>query len=284
MKTRSAFFAVLAWFQLALSLGFASAIVWGYVTYQASLGNFVSSIAASVGAISTVVVRTAETVEARKEMLDETQKMLVVSRGLITDLKSMAENQARLGPQYSAGMMATADLMRKLVGPLQAIGEKMMVISIPNIQVVGIKPSVTMTKPFEAQGAQLKAAAQDAKVVSESLAGISKAIAQDGQKVSSAFIATSDQALKVLGETEKTLSRLKTEDLPKAVADLKATSEKLHSVSTQVDIAGNLGVVMLIVGLLLALWCVMHSLGALLLVKSKAFDAVTDVAISTFHA
>ena len=271
MKTRNRYFAALAWVQLVVSLLFACAILWGYVTYQASIGSFVSAMAESVGAMSNVVVRTAETVEARKEMLDETQKMLVVLRDSITKLNEAAEKQALLAPQYSTGMMAAAGFVNKLASPLQAIGEKMTSISIPSIQVDGIRPVVTITKPYEEQGRQLRAAAQEVKAVSESLTEISKAIGQDGQKVGSAFIATSRQALKVIGETEKTLLHLKTEDLPKAVADLKATSKGLHIVSTQLKTISQLGVVALMGGLLLALWCAVHSFGALMLARANSF-------------
>ena len=79
MKKRNIFFASLAWFQLAISLLLAAVIIWGYASFQATFGQFISSLAASVGAVSTVVVRTAETVEARQDMLNETQKMLVVT-------------------------------------------------------------------------------------------------------------------------------------------------------------------------------------------------------------
>ncbi len=284
MKSRNILFASLAWFQLAISLLLAAAIIWGYVTFQASIGQFVSSLSASIGAVSTVVVRTAETVEARQEMLDETQKVLVETRNLITEIKAMTEKHAKLGPQYAAGMKATSNFLGKVAGPLQTIGEKMIGMSVPNIQIVGIKPVVTMTKPLEEQGKQLKEVAQDFKTVRVTLVGISDSIDQDGQKVGTAFIATSDQAIKVIGETEKTLARLKTQDLPKAIADLKATSENLRSISAQVDTVSNVGLVMLVVGLLLALWCIVHSLGSLLLVRSHAFGPDADKATAITNA
>ena len=284
MKIGNLLFAALAWFQLAVSLLLATAIILGYMTFQASIGQFISSIAASVGAVSTVVIRTAETVEARQDMLDETQKMLVVIRNLIQELRAMAQSQAKLGPQYAAGMKSTSSLLDKLVSPLQAMGEKMVSISIPNIKIVGIKPVVSMTKPFEDQGKQLQGSAQEVKTVSVTLAGISDSIGKDGQKLSAAFIATSDQAIKVIDETEKTLARLKSQDLPKAIADLKSTSENLRRISAQVDTVSNVGEVMLFVGLLLALWCIVHSLGALLLARSHAFGLSTDNASAIINA
>ena len=149
-------------------------------------------------------------------------------------------------------------------------------ISIPNIQIVGYVPVVTMSKPLEDQGRQLKESAEQVRIVGVTLAGISEAIGPDGQKVSAAFIATGDQAIKVVDEAEKALARLNTQDLPKAVADLKATSKNLRSIRTQIDTVSNVGLVVLACGLLLSLWCIAHSLGAFLLARSHAFSADTE--------
>ena len=284
MKKRNIFFASLAWFQLAISLLLAAVIIWGYASFQATFGQFISSLAASVGAVSTVVVRTAETVEARQDMLNETQKMLVVTRNQITELKGVTANQVKSAPQYASGLKSVSSLLSTLAGPAQSLGEKVMVISIPNIQIVGIKPVVTMSKPFEDDGRRLKESAGQFKVVGVTLAGISESIGQDGQKLNAAFIAMSDQAIKVIDEAEKTLARLKTQDLPKAIAELKTTSENLRSISLKIDAVNNLGLIMLVIGLLLALWCIAHSLGALLLARSHAIDSVADKATKITHA
>ena len=284
VKKRNIFFTSLAWFQLAISLLLAAVIIWGYASFQATFGQFISSLAASVGAVSTVVVRTAETVEARQDMLNETQKMLVVTRNQITELKGVTANQVKSAPQYASGLKSVSSLLSTLAGPAQSLGEKMMVISIPNIQIVGIKPVVTMSKPFEDDGRRLKESAEQFKVVGVTLAGISESIGQDGQKLNAAFIAMSDQAIKVIDEAEKTLARLKTQDLPKAIAELKTTSENLRSISLKIDAVSNLGLIMLVIGLLLALWCIAHSLGALLLARSHAIDSVADKATKIIHA
>jgi hypothetical protein len=78
-------FTTLAWLQLVTSLSLASAIVWGYSNYQASLGLVLHSVAASVGVVSNVVGRTAETVDARRELVDQTSQMLLVTRNLVKE-------------------------------------------------------------------------------------------------------------------------------------------------------------------------------------------------------
>jgi hypothetical protein len=117
---------------------------------------------------------------------------------------------------------------------------------------------------------ELKTHAQEMQVVSDSMLAISATIDRDGQKLNSTFIATSEQAIKLLEETEKALGRLKTQDLPKALAALRTTSENLRNMGVQVDIAGSIGMVLLVVGLLLALWCFVSSVGALMLARAIA--------------
>jgi hypothetical protein len=138
------------------------------------------------------------------------------------------------------------------------------------ISMEGARPKVTMSRPLDKPAQALRANAQDIKVVSESLLGIAATISRDGQNLSSAFNATSDQALKVIAEAEKALGRLRTQEMPKAIEDLKATSENLRQISAQIEIVGNLALILLIVGLLLAGWCFLHSVGMLMLANSKA--------------
>jgi hypothetical protein len=275
MKSKNSFFAALAWAQFAISLLLATTIIWGYLTFQSSIGQFIKSLAASIGAVSTVVVRTAETVEARQATLEETQKMLVITRQLINELKLMAEHQAKLGPQYAASIKTTLAALGQMAVLMQQIGVKTMDITVPNIKIEGVKPVIVMTKPFEAQGKQIEQAGRDAKAVSVDLTVISESIGRDTQKVSAAFIATSDQAIRVIDETEKSLVRLKENDLPKAIVDLKVTSENLRNISANLDMLSNGSIVILAVGLLLALWCMVQSLGALWLTRKNTINMHT---------
>lgn len=262
-------FAALGWLQLIVSLLLAAAIIWGYITYQASYGQFVGSVAASVEAVSNVVVRTAETVEARRELLDQTAQMLVVTRKLINELRVAAENQAKLAPQYADGARSASTVAGNLSNTFRSIGTEL-AFSVPTgFRFEGMKPAVVMSQPLAKQAEKLIQNAHELRVISESLSGAATTISRDGPNLSVAIIATSDQALKVITETEKTLGRINTQDLPKAVGDLKTTSTKLREVSAQIDIVGNLGVVLLVVGLLLSTWCFLSSLGAISLANTK---------------
>lgn len=267
--TRNKLIAFFAWFQLAISIAIAGAVVWGYTTYQVSLGQFTQSVAASITAISNVVARTAETIEARQNLLDQTGKTIAATRDLIKELQAIAENQAKVAPQYAEGIRGTSALVGSLSGTLHSIGDGLM-FSVPtDIEWHGIKPFIVMSRPLKNQAQSLRVRAKDFKAVSDSLLAVSTTVGQDGVRLSTAFIATTQQVLKMLEETEKSLGSIKSNDLPKALADLRETSENLRGVSKQVNVGGSLSKALLVVGLLLAGWCFFNSLSTLMLVNSR---------------
>ena len=99
-------FTLMAWLQLIASFLLAATIIWGYLTYQSSLGQFVHSIAASVEAVSNVMARTAETIESRRDIINQSAQMLVETRKLITEFRNSADNQAKLAPQHAEGLQS----------------------------------------------------------------------------------------------------------------------------------------------------------------------------------
>jgi hypothetical protein len=114
--------------------------------------------------------------------------------------------------------------------------------------------------------------AKDFKAISDSLLAVSTTVGQDGARLNTAFIATSQQVLKMLEETEKSLSRIKSNDLPRALADLRETSKNLRGVSEQVTVGGSLGKALLFAGLLLAGWCFFNSLSTLMLANFTTIE------------
>lgn len=272
MNTRNRWFAFIAWLQLATSVLLAAAIVWGYVTYQASLGQFTHSVAASIKAVSDVVARTAETVESRSVLLDQSGQMLSETGKLIKELRGVAENQVKIAPQYAEGVHHASLLMNNVGRTFQSIGDVMLTIEIPNIRLEGLKPIVTNIRPLEKPAQSLIDSAKHINGITDGMSGIATTISRDGKKLSEGFIATSEQALKVIAEAEKTLGRLNTQDLPKALLDLRAASKNLSVISEQVDIVDNIGLFLLIVGLILAAWCFLNSVSLLTLSKPQGSD------------
>lgn len=244
------------------------------MTYRASLGQFTQSVAASIAAVSNVVGRTAETLESKQSLLDQTGKTILATRNLIKELQVVVENQAKIAPQYAEGIRGASALVGSLSGTVQSIGNGMMFTAPTGIEWHGIKPFVVMSRPLETQAQSVIIHAHNIKAVSESLLRVSVTIGRDGNNLSRAFIATSVQALKMLEETEKTLGSLKSKDLPKALVDLRVTTDNLRNVSKQVGVVGNVSEVFLIAGLLLAGWCFFNSLGLMLINSKTVFTPI----------
>lgn len=191
MRAKNRWIVIVASLQLLVSILIASATIGGYVVFQAPLGQFVRAVAASIGAVSNVVGRTAETVEARQGLIEQTGKMLISTRALLQELRVAAESQAKTLPQYAEGMREASVVSGKLGGTLQSIGEGLL-FSVPtSIEMDGIKPVVKMSRPLEKQAQDLKTQAQDIKAVSQTLLDISVSMGRDGKNLSTAFITTS---------------------------------------------------------------------------------------------
>lgn len=278
--TKNKLVAAFAWIQLFISIAIAGAVVWGYITYQVSLGRFTQSVAASITAISNVVGRTAETIEARQNLIDQTGKTILATRNLIKELQVIAENQAKVAPQYAEGIRGASATVGSLSSTLHSIGDGLMFTVPTDIKWRGTNSTIIRTRPLENQAQALMARAKDFKTISDSLLSVSKTVGQDGTKLSVAFIAATQQVLKMLEETEKTLGRIKANDLPEALADLRGASENLRSVSEKVNVGGSLGKAILIAGLLLAGWCFFNSL-SLMLLNSKTVSSSNRVGLVT---
>ncbi len=172
MKRSNRLIVTLAWVQLVISLMLASAIVWGYMTYQASVGQFVTSLRTSISAMSNVVIRTAETFEARQELLVETEKTLAITRERITELAGVTEGLAANVPKIADGISDVAMFVGKVGGTLESIGDKLMLLSVPtDIHFDGLKPHVLMSHPLERQAEAIRGNAKELKAASEKLSG-----------------------------------------------------------------------------------------------------------------
>ncbi len=265
---------LLCWLQLLFSVLLATSIVYGYLNYRISLGQFIESLAATVSSISDVVGRTAETVETKQSLVASTKQTIAATRRLIKELNASAANQAKLAPQYANDLQSAANLAVRLGDALSAVGDGFMFSAPTSVQLEGIRPVILMSRPLEKQGQLLKTNAQEIKAVGSGLLNFSSAIANDGAKLGAELVATSQQALNLLEETEKTLDRLQGSDLPKALQDMRSTSGNLRKISQDVSIAGSIGTTILVFGLLLSGWCFLNSLNLLMLAKRHSTDSV----------
>ena len=172
MKRSNKLIVALAWLQLVISLMLAAAIVWGYMTYQSSTGQFVRSLAASIGAVSNVVIRTAKTVEDRQELLVETEKTLAITRERITELGAVTESLAANVPKIADSIGEVATFVGKVGGTLEATGDNLMRLAVPtNIDWVGMKPNVVMSHPMERQAEALRENAKSSRRLGKACLG-----------------------------------------------------------------------------------------------------------------
>ena len=271
----------LAWLQLSFSVLLGATAIWGYGGYRSALGPFTQSLAIATVSTADVISRTAETVQAKQSLLDNTLEMLVSMRKLIEELRSSAQAQTELAPKYAEGLRGAAGLLGTSGGIFSKLGDSLMFSMPTGIEMQGIRPMLVMTKPLEATAKSFKENSEHLKSLGEGLVGVSSSLAKDGHNISSAFVDTSNNAIKLLDDTEKTLAVLKGLEFPKALANLKVASDNLRAVGAQADIAGNFGLILLITGLLLSGWCFLNSLSLLIMTKECPTETIRIIQTTT---
>jgi len=265
MQKNKKFMKTLVWLQLIFSIFLGATAIWGYLGYRSAIGPFTQSLAKAIISSADVISRTAETVQAKQSMVDNTLALLVSSRKLVEELRSSAQTQAALVPKYAEALRSASALFGTADNVFSTLGNSL-TFSVPtSIAMQGLKPVLVMTQPLAPTGQSIKQNGAQLKSLGDALERISSSMTKDGQNLTTAFIDTSNQTIKLLDDTEKTLAALKGLEFPKALADLKIASDNLRAVGTQVDMAGNIGLVLLIAGLLLAGWCFLNSLHMLYL-------------------
>lgn len=260
---KSIVFRASAWLQLAFSMALAASVIWAYSTYGTALDQSLHSAAETIVSATKVIALTAESVQANDALLDDTQALMKSTRRLVEELRSTAQNNASLAPRYAEGMQGIAGLLGRAGNSFSTIGDGLMTFSLPTVERDGIRPSFGKTHPLESQGAAMKQTAADLNASAASLQILATSIAKDGPNMAKATVDTSNQAIKLLDSSEMALKRLRSQALPGAVAEMRAASAQLSSVSSGINIATNLPLGMLVVGLLLAGWCLFNSLSVL---------------------
>ena len=259
----NALFRALAWLQLALSVALLACVAWAYAQFGMSLGQSLRSAAATMVSTARVIAMTAETVQANDKLLDDAQALMKSTRQLVEELRGTALNNAALAPKYAEGMQGVAGLLGSAANSFASLGDGLM-FSVPTkVELDGIRPIVVMTRPLEPQGTAMKRTASDLKASAVALQTLSTSIARDGQNMAKAIVDTSSKAIKLLDGSEMMVNRIRSQDLPSAVAELRGAAEQLDSLSSQLDMADNLPDWLLAAGLLLAVWCFLNSLGQL---------------------
>ncbi len=256
--------------QLFLSILLAISILYGYLTYRGPIGQFAESLTASIGSVSRVLETTAETVELNKSLLISTRQMLAIARSYVQELNTRALSLKNPNPQHIEFLRNASEKIVRLGDSLISMGDGLMFSAPTNVQMEGIRPVIVMSRPMEAYGQQIKAGGYDIKKLGSDIPNI----ANQGMTKASEIASESAQVLQQLEDTDKLLLRLEGRDLPKALLEMKSTSENLRRISQEVSVAGNIGTIILVFGLLLAGWCFLNSLSLLMMTNQFPTDSV----------
>jgi len=268
---------IFGWIQLVLSLFLAASIVWSYVTFRSSVGDFMQSMSHSILSASNVITKIAETIKARQLLVDDMTKTLKATRVLVSELQTSAISQGKLLPQYSGNLKYAATLSAELATGVSNLGAGMM-FSVPTkVTMEGVKPILVWTRPLAQQGVALREHAKQIRKFSDSLLSFSQTMNQDGQRLNSAFVATCAETIHLLDDAAKSIAILKRQELPDAIADLEKASLSLKDASSRVHLAEDFLLALLMVGLILSAWCFFHSVSLILLANATEKGVRTGV-------
>ena len=255
---------VLAWAQFIFSGLIAASTILGYWTYNGRVEKVVESLASSIASVSKVVESTAETVQLNRVQIASTRQTLGLIRGHLKDVKAFELILSRQSPQYAESLQTASNNVVHLGDSLSAVGDGLMFLAPTSVHMDGLRPVIVMSRPLEMYAQKLKVAAGQIKGLGTQI----PSIFTEGSTQLAAVGATTNQALKQLEETEKILERIEQNDLPNTLQEMKSTSENLRTISQQVGAFGNVGLFLLIFGLLLAGWCFLNSVSVLILIES----------------
>jgi hypothetical protein len=264
---------VLTWLQLVLSVLLAASILIGYFSYRGSFGLSIEALAENIASVSTVVETTAETVQLNQSLIESTRQTIVLARIQVEEVNAIASNLAKQAPQYVDFFRTASAKVVHLGDSLTSVAEGLMFSAPTSIQMEGLRPVIVTSMPLEAYAKKLKASAQEIKELGSAISST----AIEGSRKVVASSATTNQLLVQLGDSEKLLDRLQRNDLPKALKEMKSTSENIRTISQQVSVAGNVGGVLFIFGLLLAIWCFLNSLSILFLANEHSATSTATV-------
>lgn len=253
-------FRFIAWTQLAISVALAGAIIWAYMDYRPRVGELLTASSETLVATANVIVQTADTVQANEALITDTQQLLVAGRKLVEELNTSARNQAAAAPAYAEGLLSASALLTRAGAAFSSLGDGLM-FSVPSgIEMEGYRPLITMNRPLQAQAQSMKQLSQELSTTGNSIAVLAPALTKDAQNLAAAIIASSNQMLKLIDTTEKSLADLHKRTLPDTIANLRSAADNLSVINSRIHHASMIAEALLIIGLLLAAWCLLHSI------------------------
>ena len=257
----------LAWAQMVFSALFAIAIVWGYVSFRLTFGQFIESLSESVSSVSKVVAMTAERIKTGEQVLESTKQTIVATRAAISDVQNFMVTQSKQAPQRAEEIRAASAWVSRFGGALSSAAEGLD-FSIPSkVTRDGLKLELVWSKPLESKAVQWRTAADELKTISGGMSNLAKTIEEDGGKMGASFGQLSDKTLKLLDAAETSLSGIQNQDLPKAIQEMNNAAVQLDMISKSVAAGSGIGIALLVIGLLTSGWFFLNSFGQLVLAR-----------------
>ena len=254
---------VLNWLQLIFSILFAITITFGYLTYRLPIKDIVSPMATSIISVSKVMEATVESVEAKQDFIVNSKQTLIKTQELIKTSLYAAQNQINLMPQYLNTLQSASKAFVSLGDTLSEVGVGF-AFSIPSLNTDKFPPTIQKTQPLINEAKLLKEKGEELSRIGNDIFNITTTFTNDGQKIGANYVATGEDALKVIEEALKSLDRLQGNDLPTALQEMKATAENLNKISERINTGVNhIGLFLFVIGLLFSGWCFTNSLSLL---------------------
>jgi hypothetical protein len=232
------------------------------------MGDMTHSLANSVLSVSEITAKIATTIEVRQELIDDITEVLVATRKLMADVGASAETQQTLLPKYADTLKDASTQMINVGTVIVGVSDAMM-FSVPtSLHRDGFKPGLNWTKPLERHAKALKEKGEIIIQVSGKMAAVAASLSIGTKKGTAEFINISKATLKFIDHATSATQALKAQDLPQAIAALRATAESLARAGAEAKEVERFANVLLAAGLILATLFAFNSVGVLLIVDS----------------
>ena len=260
-----------AWVQMLASIALAGGVLYGYATYGAPIKQAFESFRASILSVSKVIDITAETLASREELINSTKQTLLQTRAAIEQIRRVISAQTSQAPQRAEELRAASRAIARFGELLDTWGDRLINISVPSrIEFEGLKPMVVLRRPMEPDGANFKANAKDFRTVSDGILQLSKTVEADGVQLGAAFWQLSEQTMKLLEESEKSLRGIQQQALPMAVQEMRRIASQMQSVSNELANVSSVDTTAPLIGLVFSALCFLNGACLLALASRSA--------------
>lgn len=274
MPSRNSVLRLFPWLQLLLSILLTGTILWGYVVFRTPVATALDALSNSIFSVANVIEATAGSVGSRNELIDSTRQTLAQTRAAIMVTTKAISDQTSEAAKRAEELRAASSLILRTSDALNGLADGLIGFSAPmGIDFEGVKPVVVMKRPLEASGKNLKPIAQEIRTISDGILHLSKTVATDGVQLGAAFSQLSDQTVKMLEESERTLEGIQNQDLPRSVKEMRDAAVHLKTVTKEMStVSESLGIALVVAGLFFSGWLFLNSINIIVLARRQNFE------------